>query len=101
MHEVYVILPDNLMVNFYFISYMLTMKNIYSTYNCTDVIDVLCMIEEIRLLKVTDVLADLWDAPPIDVDAPTNWVNAPNQRRLCQWMKNTFQNWPFGWEFHC
>ena len=101
VHEVFMLVPDNLMIIFNFIMYILTMKKIYSTYNCTDVIDVLCMVEEIRLLKVIDVLADLWPAASVDFDAHMNWVNAPNQRNLCRWMENSFQNWPSGWEFHC
>ena len=88
-------------LKFHFIPYVLTMKKSHSTYNCTDVIDVLCMIEEIRSLNVTGLLGDLWTYAPIDSNAHMNWVNAPNQTSLCQWMKNSFQNWQSPWQFLC
>eukprot|EP00731_Ephydatia_muelleri_P004419 Em0002g595a len=76
-------------------------QNISSDYNCTDIIDILCLVEEIRMLRVIDVMASLWYIPPIDVDAPQNLINDPTRRHLCHWMEVTFQNWPFNWNFHC
>ena len=95
------VVQDNFMIKIHFIPYILTMMKSYSTYNCTDVIDVLCMIDEIRSHKVTGLLGDLWTYAPIDSYAHMNWVNAPNQRSLCQWMKNSFQNWQYPWKFLC
>lgn len=76
-------------------------QNIYSNYNCTEVIDVLCVVEEIRLLQIIDAMARIWNVASIDASAPEDWVNAPEQHTLCVWMESTFQNGPFGWDFQC
>ncbi|KAL5491403.1 hypothetical protein EMCRGX_G016685 [Ephydatia muelleri] len=65
-------------------SYVSGMPGISATYTCQQVVDVLCVIEEIRILLIPYNINQMWNVQVYSTP------DSLKQSDTCKWIKNTF-----------